>query len=367
MDGLRLVHATVSAPFKRWQQEVPEGLTSVERETIAKAQQETEAWLDAVKKAEAAEAAKARPAGSQSRTGYSRTALFTSEEEIAGAAGRTRRPRPGAIDRGKGARPRYANDPVRPKVPGVPEQRAILPGGESIPPDSYSGGFHGTKEPPEQVMKSGLPARGNNWDLHNHAEELWHYEPASQQVNDSAFRGTSSVPSDPANESGAAYFAGEGGYVYEIRRVPTWDVNKALQGRVGQTGSIRGNLMHGEGEYAIPARVTPDKIKRWGVVKSNSRGQLYVEWHEGSPAAPAQPAAKTSPQADVEDTSIKGGGKSQPGPRATEPQREMEEDPKAGRTPVSAKSREEAAEDLKRIRQLEAWDQQGKLTGDVGG
>jgi hypothetical protein len=186
-------------------------------------------------------------------------------------------------------------------------------------------------------------------------------------VNDSAFRGTSSVPSDPANESGAAYFAGEGGYVYEIRRVPTWDVNKALQGRVGQTGSIRGNLMHGEGEYAIPARVTPDKIKRWGVVKSNSRGQLYVEWHEGSPAAPAQPAAKTSPQADVEDTSIKGGGKSQPGPRATEPQREMEEDPKAGRTPVSAKSREEAAEDLKRIRQLEAWDQQGKLTGDVGG
>ena len=39
-----------------------------------------------------------------------------------------------------------------------------------------------------------------------------------------------------------------------MRGVPTWDVNKALEGRVGTTGSFRGNLMHREGEYAIPAR-----------------------------------------------------------------------------------------------------------------
>lgn len=52
--------------------------------------------------------------GAQSKTGYSRTAP-TGEEEIASAAGRTRR-RVGAVDRGKGARPRYANDPVRPKM-----------------------------------------------------------------------------------------------------------------------------------------------------------------------------------------------------------------------------------------------------------
>jgi hypothetical protein len=61
-----------------------------------------------------AEAARARPSGSQSKTGYSRTAP-TGEEEFASAAGRTRR-RVGAIDRGTGARPRYANDPVKPKV-----------------------------------------------------------------------------------------------------------------------------------------------------------------------------------------------------------------------------------------------------------
>ena len=65
--------------------------------------------------------AKARPVGSQSRTGYSRTAP-TSEEEIASAAGRTRR-RVGPTDRGKGARPRYADDPVKPKVPGAPKTK----------------------------------------------------------------------------------------------------------------------------------------------------------------------------------------------------------------------------------------------------
>jgi hypothetical protein len=59
VDGLKLVHATVSVPFKQWRQEVAAGLASAERDTIAKAQQQTAEWLDAVKKAEAAEAAKA--------------------------------------------------------------------------------------------------------------------------------------------------------------------------------------------------------------------------------------------------------------------------------------------------------------------
>ncbi len=58
VDGLRLIHAKVSPAFERWRQETPTGVTSVEREMIAKAQQQTEAWLDAVKKAESAEAAK---------------------------------------------------------------------------------------------------------------------------------------------------------------------------------------------------------------------------------------------------------------------------------------------------------------------
>jgi hypothetical protein len=131
VEGLKLVHATVSVPFKQWRQEVAAGLTSAERNTIAKAQQQTAEWLDAVKKAEAAEAAKAAkpaaadspanaaPRGSQSRTGYSRTPPAREEEGIAAAAGKTRR-RPG-IARGKIARPFHANPPERPKVTGAPK------------------------------------------------------------------------------------------------------------------------------------------------------------------------------------------------------------------------------------------------------
>ncbi|MGB4911913.1 MAG: DUF4157 domain-containing protein [Candidatus Dechloromonas phosphoritropha] len=58
VDGLRLIHAKVSPALKRWRQETPTGLNSVERETIAKAQQKAEAWLDGVKEAESAEAGK---------------------------------------------------------------------------------------------------------------------------------------------------------------------------------------------------------------------------------------------------------------------------------------------------------------------
>ena len=150
----------------------------------------------------------------------------------------------------------------------VSEPLAILPDGSTAPPDSYSGGFYGTTEPPELVMKDGLPGRGTDMRLREHSEG----SPKS------GFRGTTNIASDGAGR-GAAYWAGDGGYVYEIRDVPTWDVNKNLQGRVDTGGGYRGNLMHGEGEYAIPARVPPDKIVRWGVVRDKGGDRLFVEWH----------------------------------------------------------------------------------------
>lgn len=58
VDGLRLVHAKVGPALERWRQEVPSGLTSAERETIAAAQKQAEAWLGAVKKTESTEARK---------------------------------------------------------------------------------------------------------------------------------------------------------------------------------------------------------------------------------------------------------------------------------------------------------------------
>jgi hypothetical protein len=150
----------------------------------------------------------------------------------------------------------------------------VLPNGQKLAPDSYGGGFHGTDEPPQVVTRQGLPERGDDWRLLEHAEGR----------SSSALRGTTAVASDPVNEGGAAYWAGEGGYVYEIRGVPTWNVNKNLEGRVPTGGGrFRGNLMHGENEYAIPARVPPEKIKRWGVVKADPRGRLYVDWQSGIP------------------------------------------------------------------------------------
>lgn len=169
--------------------------------------------------------------------------------------------------------------PAAGEVPALPaaaaaaaEPRAILPNGKSIPPDDYAGGYHGTdKVAPSEALKNGLPAGGTNWNLQEHAEG----KPGS------AYRGTTTVVSDPVNEGGAAYWAGEGGWVYDVRGVPTWDVNKALEGRVQTPGGFRGNLMRGENERAIPARVPPENIKRYGQVVSDSQGRLLVrDWQD---------------------------------------------------------------------------------------
>jgi hypothetical protein len=158
-------------------------------------------------------------------------------------------------------------DPAR-ATPKPRPDVAILPDGTPVPPTSYRGGYHGTDTPPSVALSEGFPGRGTDLSLHGHAEAK----------GNSAFRGTTEFPSGPNPDapSGAAYWAGEGGWVYEIRNVPTWDVNALLEGRVKTPEGFRGNLMVGEGESAIPARVTPDKIVRYGQVVE-SRGRLYVK------------------------------------------------------------------------------------------
>ena len=149
--------------------------------------------------------------------------------------------------------------------------RATLPGGEAILPTSHSGGYHGTCDvPPEVALEKGLPHRGDDWRLYEHAVAS----------SDSAFRGTTSVLYDPVCGGGAAAWAGDGGWVYDVRGVPTWDVNASLDGRVPRPfGGYTGNLMVGENELAIPAEVPPEKIKRYGKVLEDHRGHLRVqEW-----------------------------------------------------------------------------------------
>jgi len=145
--------------------------------------------------------------------------------------------------------------------------------GVRIPPDSCRGGYYGcgSRLDPEEVLRTGLPSRGDNWDLGEH----------SLQLGGSAFRGTTAQVMYP-DGAGAAAWADEGGYVYELCCVPTWDVNKHLQGRrlvsdlaVG-TDRYGGNLMGGELEYAVPSSVPASHIKRYGRVVRSSRGFPFV-------------------------------------------------------------------------------------------
>ena len=159
-------------------------------------------------------------------------------------------------------------------------QQAILPDGTKVAPSSQGGGYHGTNTiDPRAALKHGLPARGNDWRLKEHSE----------QNGSSAFRGTTAVVSEPVSGNGAAYWAGEGGWVFEIRKIPSWDVNTLLEGRVQTLSGFRGNLMHGENETAIPARVAPVNIKAYGKVVSEN-GKLKVkDWIQNPGFVDAQP------------------------------------------------------------------------------
>jgi hypothetical protein len=88
------------------------------------------------------------------------------------------------------------------------------------------------------------------------------------------------MQSDPISETGAAYFAGPGNYVFEIQGVPGWDANALLEGRVrAPDGSFGGNPWRGEGEIAIRAKVPLERIVRWGRVGYSASGKLkVVEW-----------------------------------------------------------------------------------------
>ena len=149
-----------------------------------------------------------------------------------------------------------------------PRLQAILPNGSKVAPSNHIGGYHGTNAiQPGAALKHGLPAKGSDWRLREHSEE----------AGNSAFRGTTAVVSEPLTGNGAAYWAGEGGWVYEIRKVPSWDVNTLLEGRVRTPGGFRGNIMHAENEIAIPAKVEPQQIKAYGKVVADSNGRLKVQ------------------------------------------------------------------------------------------
>jgi hypothetical protein len=158
----------------------------------------------------------------------------------------------------------YVAKGMKGKAPRGPKVR--LPNGQWVSPTGY-GPLHTAAEvSPEVATTKGLPERGTNWDLQNHVEG----------GPDSALRGGTVLAFDPVTGQGAAAWAGEGNWIYLIEGMPSWDANGLLEGRIPRPGGFRGNALFGECEHAIPARVPPEYIKRYGKVELDGRGGLRV-------------------------------------------------------------------------------------------
>jgi hypothetical protein len=125
----------------------------------------------------------------------------------------------------------------------------------------------------QRIYQNGLPARGTNVDLIDHA---------INNAPDRAFRGTTLQPISQERNAGAAYWAGENGVLVEIKNVRGYDVNAALEGRVPRPGGFGGNPRFGEQEIAVPGTIRPEQINRVGVVVVRPNGQLGVEWMQRS-------------------------------------------------------------------------------------
>lgn len=156
------------------------------------------------------------------------------------------------------------------EIPGFDYAQAC---GKDVYPEKYLQLFHGTADvsPLVCAQQAGLPRKGDNIEL------LKHIEPLPGEQNDSAFRGTMQFPMSPACDASPAFWAGEGGWVFEIHDFPGYDVGQLLDGKIDDgKGGFRGPRMK-EQEVAIPARVPRVYIKRIGVVVEGRRGPV-VNW-----------------------------------------------------------------------------------------
>ena len=150
---------------------------------------------------------------------------------------------------------------------------ALGPKGQKLEPDHHLDVYHGASGlSPGVVLRQGLPGRGTSLSLEEHA----------LGKPNSAFRGTTVLPVSPNGDSGAALWAGEGGWVFQLRGVASWDVNKHLEGGMRRSGLRISNPVRGEQEHAVLAHVPAERILRYGRVSAHpATGRLVVkEWHD---------------------------------------------------------------------------------------
>lgn len=112
----------------------------------------------------------------------------------------------------------------------------------------------------ETLFKNGLPGRGTNMNLNDHALNR----------GDSAFRGTTEIIGTSDGTAGATAWAGVGGFVIEIAgETPGWELKSVL-------GDQHPTI--GEQEIAILAKVEGYKIKGIYKVKQGNRGPVKGQW-----------------------------------------------------------------------------------------
>ncbi len=145
-----------------------------------------------------------------------------------------------------------------------PGEEYALVNGVKIKPHLYEKLFHGAdrstlgvdaqmsaKEVAAKIYAEGLPGRGDNIDLIQHASG----------VSDRAFRGTTQIILSPDGEAGAILWAMEGGFVIELKNVKGYDVNAELAGRVLTFKGYGDNAVQGETEIAVPGRIKPEQVE----------------------------------------------------------------------------------------------------------
>lgn len=166
------------------------------------------------------------------------------------------------------------------ELSSIPGYEFALIGSKVVKPSVRLFRYYGTKDfgPNDCLAHDGLPRRGEDIDLIGHADRPPGYDP-----NRSAFRGTTPYPLSPLKDSGAVLWAGEGGWIYEIKCYVGYDLNCLLDGKIPNgIGGFRGPKYIGEHEDAIPARVPKGFISRIGIVKKGRRGLLPVWPQQGA-------------------------------------------------------------------------------------
>lgn len=162
----------------------------------------------------------------------------------------------------------------------TPGEEYALVNGVKIKPLTYPKLFHGAdratlgvsaempaKEVAAKIYAEGLPGRGSNIDLIEHAGG----------APDRAFRGTALMMRTPNGEGGAMLWADEGGFVIELKNVKGYDVNATVEGRVKKAdGSFGGNPVHGEIEIAVPGKIKPEQVEQVYEIVRTGRGPRPV-------------------------------------------------------------------------------------------